>query len=214
MKAKLAPDSLKPLVVLFLVQLLFWSGWLLFTKYFYPEGHNPTNPFRAIARVSSILIPLLAYYRFINPNENLLSFFGLIKNARLGLITGTAISVLVILVYGTGSLTISDNLWIWVNFIIGSPLVEEMMFRVTCMHALATKYNQVITIILSAAFFALFHLPQWIFAANTLKIEAIITNLITIFIYGLIFGAIYQKTKSIYAPLLPHIINNLLTFAP
>jgi len=77
-----------------------------------------------------------------------------------------------------------------------APVYEEVIFRGILLKGMASKINPIVALVVSALFFALVHLniPQGINA----------------FLLGLIIGAIYLDTGSIYLCIFAHFLNNSL----
>lgn len=75
-----------------------------------------------------------------------------------------------------------------------APIYEEVIFRGILLKGMANKINPTLALIVSALFFALVHMniPQGINA----------------FLLGLIIGAIYLNTGSIYLCIFAHFVNN------
>lgn len=77
-----------------------------------------------------------------------------------------------------------------------APIVEELIFRGVIMHGFMRNYPKIIGIVVSALFFALFHLNPWQFPAT--------------FLLGLLLGWVMVITRNIFACIIGHSINNLL----
>ena len=77
-----------------------------------------------------------------------------------------------------------------------APIVEELIFRGVIMHGFMRNYHSITAILVSALFFALFHLNPWQFPAT--------------FLLGLLLGWIMVITRNIIACIIGHSINNLL----
>jgi membrane protease YdiL (CAAX protease family) len=77
-----------------------------------------------------------------------------------------------------------------------APIYEEVVFRGILLKGMAKKINPAIALVVSALFFALVHMniPQGINA----------------FLLGIVIGAIYLKTGSIYLSIFAHFTNNIL----
>jgi len=80
--------------------------------------------------------------------------------------------------------------------VIIAPLIEELIFRGIIMHGFMRNYPAFIAILVSALFFALFHLNPWQFPAT--------------FLLGLLLGWLMVITRNILACITGHAINNLL----
>lgn len=79
---------------------------------------------------------------------------------------------------------------------IVAPIVEELIFRGVIMHGFMRNYPKLIAILVSALFFALFHLNPWQFPAT--------------FLLGLLLGWVMVITRNILACIIGHSINNIL----
>ena len=75
------------------------------------------------------------------------------------------------------------------------PFVEEIFFRGFLFQGLASRYGSIWGAVFSAAVFAVAHLS--------------IGTMIPIFLIGLLFAALYAKTRSVWMPMSAHVIQNL-----
>ena len=93
--------------------------------------------------------------------------------------------------------------WILVH----TAIPEEMMNRALMLNAFMgnapTKNREVKAIIISSILFALTHFPSYIFVYKY-SIPMILSNFITIFVIGCIFGTMFLKSKNIIFPILMH----------
>lgn len=80
------------------------------------------------------------------------------------------------------------------SLVIIAPIYEEVVFRGILLKGMASRMNPKLALVVSALFFAILHMniPQGINA----------------FLLGLIIGAIYLDTGSIYLSILAHLVNN------
>jgi len=80
------------------------------------------------------------------------------------------------------------------SVVIIAPIYEEVIFRGILLKGMASRMNPKLALVVSALFFAVLHLniPQGINA----------------FLLGLVIGAIYLSTGSIYLSILAHLVNN------
>ncbi len=74
------------------------------------------------------------------------------------------------------------------------PIYEEIFFRGILHNALGNRLGIWGTILISSALFGLFHI--------------IPIQIITAFLLGLVLGWLYEKTNSLWAPILCHLVNN------
>ncbi|WP_099189434.1 CPBP family intramembrane glutamic endopeptidase [Tepidibacter mesophilus] len=77
---------------------------------------------------------------------------------------------------------------------IVAPIYEEIIYRGVILKGLSIKYNDKISIVVSALLFAIMHMN--------------IQQAINAFFLGIILGYLYLKTKSIYISIFAHFINN------
>jgi membrane protease YdiL (CAAX protease family) len=80
--------------------------------------------------------------------------------------------------------------------VIIAPILEELMFRGVLLRALLSKYSDKVSILISSILFALIHIhPVQMFGA---------------LFFGLYFGYIFVKTKSLTTVVILHLIANLI----
>lgn len=89
-------------------------------------------------------------------------------------------------------------------FTIGTPLVEEVFFRMTQV-VMSKKYSRVSSLIISAFLFGLCHIDEYIYPFS---ISGILLRLIPITIYGLVHAWVFHKTRSTYGSMISHIVGN------
>jgi membrane protease YdiL (CAAX protease family) len=92
---------------------------------------------------------------------------------------------------------------VWLNYIILSPLAEELLFRRMAVDVLCQQYRSKMGIVFSAGLFSVFHWPWWILSGEQ-SLLTFVSLSATLFIYGLVFGFLYRTTGSLWAPLIPH----------
>lgn len=83
------------------------------------------------------------------------------------------------------------------SILIVSPILEELFFRKFLISKLLEKNNLVISIILSSLLFSLIHIESF-------------NNLLPTFIFGVISGLIFIKTKRIIYTIILHFLYNLI----
>lgn len=98
---------------------------------------------------------------------------------------------------------------VWFNFILGSPIAEELLFRGVLFNELCrfTKWSW--AILVSAIGFAILHLPVWILL-DDMSTSLLIQSFGNILLYGIIFAGLMKATKSLWAPIAAHCLNNFL----
>lgn len=86
-----------------------------------------------------------------------------------------------------------------VNYIcslIVAPIIEEIYFRVICIESCKKELGIVISILISSVMFSFVHFRAF-------------TNSVDIFIFALLAGLIYIKTKNVCYTMIMHFANNL-----
>ena len=94
------------------------------------------------------------------------------------------------------------------HVIVGSPFAEEVLYRGVVLRVLSRGMATWQAVLWSAGWFALLHLPWWLL---TRPGAAMIWDMAGIFIYGVVFAVLVAATRSVWAALLPHWINNLIS---
>lgn len=192
----------------------FWTIWcLLMVKW--PQIFA-LPPVRAIARVSIVFVPAIVFYLTGNHENSIFDYFLLRENWVRGVILGGGIAILYFSIYWLVNLDAQQTAFhfpigfsIWINFILGSPLAEEAFFRGVLLQELRTIMGTTWATVVSAFAFALLHLPQWLILDNLFGVE-LLSLFLTIFTYGIVFAFFVNLTRSLWASLFPHWINNFI----
>lgn len=190
----------------FIVSILLWTVWSIVMVYFPDISTTHSYP-RAISRVSALLIPSLVFLWFNTEFR---------KETKIGraILVGLVISLGLYLFHIVTDVfpenaAIPTAGAIWLNWIIGSPFAEELLFRGIILRQELQSKSAWVAVPISSVCFTLFHLPSWIIVQQQ-PISELLTNGFTIFIYGIVFGLVYWFLKSIWATFIPHAANNLI----
>jgi len=172
-----------------------------------PEISTTESYSRGIVRIQALLLPSLLFL-FFNPE------FSQERNPLLPLLVGSLIGFAFYLFHVIAdaipeNATLPTSGAIWLNWIIGSPLVEEVFFRGIVLKQELKSKPWWLAILISAICFTLFHLPSWIIVQHQAPME-LLQNASSILVYGIVFGLIYWLSKSIWATFMPHAANNLI----
>jgi len=200
-----------------MVVISLWTVWcLLMMKW--PQIFA-LSTVRALARVFIVLIPAVVFYFRGNREKPIFDYFLLRENRVRGLILGGGIAILYFSMDWLVNHSLRQNSFhipmgfsIWFNFILGSPFAEEAFFRGVLLQELRTIIGTIWATLVSAFAFALLHLPQWLILDNLFGVE-LLSLFGTIFVYGVIFAIFVNLTRSLWASLLPHWINNFILLA-
>jgi membrane protease YdiL (CAAX protease family) len=102
--------------------------------------------------------------------------------------------------------------WNFYNTILVSPIVEELVFRGAVLQLLKTKYSFFISNLITGVFFLGIHLPGWYFQGRLLTHLLSPTGALSIFVLGLIFGYVAERSKSVTASTITHILSNFFYY--
>ncbi len=109
------------------------------------------------------------------------------------------------------------NLFLLFSMVALSPVSEEIFHRGLLQTKFEEKTNKIKGLILASVFFALIHVPKMLFAKEYIAVSAPlpamsnpIMILFSFFIMGILFGHIYQRTKSINYAIAAHMLVNLV----
>jgi membrane protease YdiL (CAAX protease family) len=98
----------------------------------------------------------------------------------------------------------------WLNAILSAPIAEEILFRGLVFRVLLERLPVWSALAVSALLFALVHLPYWWLSGGASP-ASLAVRLGSIFAYGVFFALLYRWSGSLYAPVLCHVLNNLVT---
>lgn len=201
----------RPLIVLLIVVNGGWAFFIGLSSFLPEWATSPDGLSRAAIRIGVLLIPSLIFLGNceIGPWMNRL---GLSSHHRQGILIGLVASLfwlLPLLIFRCGSNqgTLNTDLSIgtWLNFILGSPFAEELLYRQIVYRELAKEISSRNAFLLSSFWFTLLHVPPWIGTHSPLEL---IQHLGIIFFYGLLFALLYKRSQSLWGSLIPHWLNN------
>ncbi|HFC11304.1 MAG TPA: CPBP family intramembrane metalloprotease [Anaerolineae bacterium] len=187
--------------------LALWTLWCWLMVWRPEPFANAT--LRAGVRIAVVLLPALWLAR-----KHELSFGLWPINWRA---VGIGLAVAVVLLGGNiglirpKTLTIPHGFNTYFNFIIGSPIAEELLFRGAIMQ-LVRKYTRPLTaMLISTLLFVMFHWPQWLIL-EPLPLNQFLVLSANIFFIGMVLATLYQRSNSLLAPIIYHILNNFVAF--
>jgi len=168
---------------------------------------------RALARVSIVLLPALLHISW--KQEGMIGDYSRLderwfSGSVVGLaFAGSYLLIAVILPMTAPSLMLTHSAAAWLNFIVGSPIAEELLFRWVLFNELSRITKWYWAMLISAVMFAVLHLPVWILLEN-MSMAQLTQSFVQILVYGLIFAVLMRATKSFWAPLTAHCVNNFI----
>lgn len=193
-------------VLCFTTAYLAWSIWCVLMILVGKPFDLPLA--RAFARFAALLGPA-TYWLYTTNDTGTSDRFGFRKNVPRGLVVGIVFSLLLALAHLQYEFAIPRTTHAWLNVITLSPFAEEVLFRRVAIDFLRKRFGSFIALLSSSVLFSLIHLPWWILAPEY-SLAEIISGLLTMLVYGVVFGILYMATKSLWASLIPHCVNNLI----
>lgn len=204
MTKKRYPHTVLQSVLLIAVGFIFGTPVLFISDYFHQSftaNEVFVFAFGSVIYIAAILIALLKNKR----NRQSTSFNGRLNfNQGLILLLVTIISFqllnasfiqLLTKSFSTQTTDIAHSGIVhFIGAILLSPILEEVLFRGTILNGMLENYTSRKAILLSAAFFALFH--------------GKLLQIIPAFFWGLLLGYIFYKTRSIVLSILLHMTVN------
>ncbi|MCM1399830.1 MAG: CPBP family intramembrane metalloprotease [Clostridium sp.] len=90
-------------------------------------------------------------------------------------------------------------------FIVG--FVEELVYRGYGLNALSKYMNERKANMISCLFFVALHIPAYLihwYCDGIFSLTAMLTQVVSVFICGLLFGIVFRKSKSVWASVILH----------
>ncbi len=94
--------------------------------------------------------------------------------------------------------------------IVWAPIGEELFYRGYMFGGLRNRYNFATSAILSSLFFCIRHMTHFIFLLPFYPLYAAIFWAFHTFIFGILISYAYEKTDTLYIPVLIHFLYNLI----
>jgi membrane protease YdiL (CAAX protease family) len=196
--------------------LIFYSLWIGWVYLIYPplQALGPATLAYALANLAARLllwvIPVFLYLRYID-HVNPMQYLKLTHFWKRGIAIGIALSLLnflgMLLRFGPPHPDLQYVTW---NSILGTSVligfIEEIPFRGFVLQKLQEKCSLWLSILLSSLLFLGIHLPGWILL-HTLAWS----NVITIFLLGVVFALIFSLSKTLWSSIITHSLNDFLS---
>ena len=111
-------------------------------------------------------------------------------------------------------ITIEEALGYYVAFIVGwAPLGESVFYLGYIQKALRRKHSFALAALISASFFAVRHATHFLFLLPDYPIIAGLIWVGSTFAFGLLMSWLYEKTGSLYPPIIVHFTVNAISIA-
>ncbi|GHO59439.1 CPBP family intramembrane glutamic endopeptidase [Ktedonobacter robiniae] len=201
-----------PFIIYLLLFFSLWTGWVL---WIYPrmEALGDTTLVYAILNISLRLLlwvlPVFLYLRYID-RVNPFEYLKLKQYWRRGIVVGLALSLVnflgMMLRFGLPHFSMHYVTWnsiLSTSFLIG--FVEEIPFRGFIFQKFQEKWHFWIANLFSSLLFLGIHLPGWI-SLHILSLN----DVLSIFLLGAIFATAFYYSKSLWASIIMHSLNDFL----
>ncbi|HOE56239.1 MAG TPA: CPBP family intramembrane metalloprotease [Bacillota bacterium] len=213
----------KRMITLVVYTLMLLSAWTIYQlgvfAVFYDNipilGLIIRNSIKYIIWTLPVLI-LLRHVYFSNPIEYL-KLGGDVAN---GLVWGIAIGLIIVIYHairfffiGDGSLRFDIDIYTWVHKIILIGFTEEVVFRGFILQKINEELEFIFANGIASILYVLIHIPRW-YIDGLLQSEKrpyLLASAGFVLVFGLVQGYVLKKTKSLWACMVIHSINNLVT---
>ena len=190
-----------------------WTLWaLLLVRY---PALNEGGILRAVVRVAVWIVPTCLFVRFVE-GPPVPGRLGLMLNRSKGVLFGLLGFLALAAVIGVqrhsrlSHFALPTDPAAWLNPILLAPIAEEVLFRGLVFRLLLEHLAVWCALAVSALLFALIHLPYW-WLSGAASPAGLVLRLGSIFAYGVFFALLYRWSGSLLAPLICHMLNNLVT---
>ena len=171
-----------------------------------PEGKGLDIAIKSAILYSTSIILMLIYRHFRGGRGRIFQISSSGFNPTIllwGVILSFAIGVVIeplIALLPTPDIAgaLGSGTWTIISVVVMAPIFEEIMCRGIILESIKSRYGTWIAWIISSIFFAIIH------GEPILVINA--------FFMGLVLGFVYIQSKSIFAPIILHAINNALAY--
>ncbi len=159
---------------------------------------------------------LLRYVYISNPFAYLKLEDNFINGVMWGTIIGFALTVYHIVRFffmGDGTLKLDIDIYTWIHRILLIGLTEEVVFRGFILQKLNEELEFVFANGIAAVLFMLIHFPGWYVGGLMSDGNVMYFYMSAAFVlaFGLLQGYVLKRTKSLWACMIIHSINNLIT---
>jgi membrane protease YdiL (CAAX protease family) len=207
--------SLAPLIVYVLCFFTVWIGaWVYGTYPWAVRALGPATFQYALLsigfRLATWVLPVFWYLRRIDGVDPW-HYLRLREHWKRGVVVGVALGV--INLAGT-MIRIPPSGWhgpyITWNSILGSSIlvgfVEEIPFRGFLLRKLEERFTFWPALVISSLLFLAIHIPGWLMLG-----AFSISNAVFVFVFGALMGIVLRYSKSLWAPIIAHSLNDFIS---
>jgi uncharacterized protein len=196
--------------------VLFYAAWIGWVYWVYPRLRDlgETTLVYAVANITLRLViwvvPVFLYLKMIDHTRPL-DYLKLRQHWKRGVLIGLSVTVINLLlsIVRFGMPHIKSHSITW-NTILSTSLligfIEEITYRGFIFQKLQEIFSFWIATLLSSILFLLVHIPGWI-SLHMLRADRVIF----VFAFGLLMVIIFRISKSLWAPITSHSLNDFLS---
>jgi len=212
------------LVLLLLYTFAFFSIWAIYEIFFRSIVHNDNTVLNIIIRNSIKImvwtvpvLVILKYYYKVNP----ISYLKLDSNIKKGVVWGIIVGLLFVMygvasnyIFGTGEFNFKFSIYRWLHHVILIGFTEEFVFRGFLFQKIQESAGFWVANIISAVLFVLIHFPRWYTDGILLgDFIYLLNSIVFAFVFSLLQGYLLKRTKSLWACMIVHSLNNMISIA-
>lgn len=213
----------KRMEVLIIYILMFFIVWTIYGLDLFSDIYSNNAVLKIIVENSIKYIvwtvPVFILLKYVY-NENPITYLKLNDNVGKGLIWGIAVGLLIVIyhvarnyIMGDGKFYFNIDTYTWIHRILLIGLTEEVVFRGFILQKLREELEFIYANSLSAVLFLLIHFPRWYISGilSNEKIAYFLAYSAFVLGFGLLQGYILKRTKSLWACMIIHSFNNLIS---
>ncbi|MGE5677321.1 MAG: lysostaphin resistance A-like protein [Pseudomonadota bacterium] len=209
--------------VLVIYILMFFTIWTIRAMGIFEDVYSGNallksiidNSIKYIVWTLPVFILLSFYY-----NENPFSYLKLTDNVWKGVLWGIAVGALLVIyhiarsfIMGDGKFYLDIDIFTWIHRIILIGITEEVVFRGFILQKLTEEFEFIYANTISAVLFLLIHFPGW-YADGLMtkdRMAYFLAGAVFVLVFGLLQGYVLKRTRSLWACMIIHSMNNLIT---
>jgi hypothetical protein len=206
---------------------IFLYGFVLYlfavqTVYAYVYFHSlqlhTNTPLQIVLRLCTWTLPVVIY--LVYSKQNIFEYLKLRRNLIRGVIWGLIVGAILVSINLTGTQLLNGHMRInleigrglWWKAVILVGFSEEVVFRGFLLQEFAKRTRFWIANLAQATLFFIVHCPGWMLQGQ-FTISGIFHVGGYVFLVGLLMGAVWKKSNSLWSCMLLHSISNLCSFA-
>lgn len=212
----MASNRSRTATVLLLYTILFFGAWTAWVLFLYPRMQSlgdRTFAYAAVNIGTRLLLwiaPILVLVRY-HDGRNPWEYLGFVNHRQRGLLIGLLVSVLNFIGswarFGTPDPALSAIGW---NTILGTSFavgfIEEVPFRGFLQQKLEELVSPLVANLLASLLFLAIHMPGWLLL-GTFRLQ----NAVTVFVIGVVLGAVFKWSGSLWSPIVAHSSNDFFS---